>query len=111
MKKTCTLLGLSFIAAASLIAQDGQQQQQGDRPGGHRPPPPPVMLALDANGDHVIDANEIANATVALKTLDKNGDGQLSEDETRPPRPEGGAGQGQQGGNQNQSRPGGPGRR
>ena len=31
----------------------------GMRP--HRPPPP-FMKALDANGDHVIDADEIANA-------------------------------------------------
>ncbi len=53
---------------------------------GHRPPPP-VMQALDANHDGVIDAYEIANAPAALKTLDKNGDGKLTQDELRPPRP------------------------
>jgi hypothetical protein len=113
MKITCTLLALSFIAVPSLFAQGGQQQPQHDRPRGHRPPPLPVMLALDVNGDRVIDANEIANASAALKQLDKNGDGQLTDDETCPPRPEGGLGQGQQGngGNQNQPRPGGSGRR
>jgi hypothetical protein len=35
----------------------------------------------------VIDADEIANAPAALKALDKNGDGKLTQDELRPPRP------------------------
>ena len=42
---------------------------------------------LDANHDGVIDADEIANASAALKTLDKNGDGQLTTDEYLPPLP------------------------
>ncbi len=33
----------------------------------------------------MIDADEIANAPAALKALDKNGDGQLTADELRPP--------------------------
>lgn len=45
---------------------------------------PPVMAALDADHDRVISAEEIANASAALATLDKNGDGQLTEDEIRP---------------------------
>jgi len=45
------------------------------------------MLALDVNQDGVIDADEIANAPAALKTLDKNGDGKLTQDELRPTRP------------------------
>jgi len=48
------------------------------------------MEALDANHDGVIDAAEIANASAALKSLDKNGDGKLTQDELRPPRPQGG---------------------
>ena len=51
------------------------------------PPPPPIPAALDVNQDGVIDAEEIANASAQLLTLDKNSDGQLSMDETRPPRP------------------------
>jgi len=38
----------------------------------------------------VIDADEIANASAALKSLDKNGDGVLTPDEfvgQRPPSP------------------------
>ncbi len=60
---------------------------------GTPPPPPPVpaiITALDANQDGLIDAAELANAQVALKTLDKNGDGQLTPDEYHPmrqPRP------------------------
>jgi hypothetical protein len=62
-----------------------------------RPPTPLIVKALDANGDGVIDASEIANAPAALKALDKNGDGQLTREEhlgPRPPRPDGQAGQG-----------------
>jgi len=64
----------------------------GPGPGrrGHRPPPLPIILALDANHDGIISAEEIANAPAALKTLDKNGDGQLTMDELLPPRPPGG---------------------
>src|SRR5262245_20368412 len=49
--------------------------------------PPLVVAALDANHDGVIDAAEIANASQALKSLDKNGDGSLSREELRRPRP------------------------
>lgn len=52
-----------------------------------RPPSSPLVEALDVNHDGIIDANEIANAPAELKTLDKNGDGKLTRDEIRPPRP------------------------
>jgi EF hand len=64
---------------------------------------PPVFAALDTNHDGVIDADEIANAPAALKTLDKNGTGQLTIEELLGPRPRGmGMGRGPGG-------PGGPG--
>lgn len=77
----------------------------------------PLMAALDANHDGVIDGKEIANASAALKSLDKNGDGKLTTDELRPQRPQGGpggdagarGGQGGPRGPQGQGRPGGPG--
>jgi len=78
--------GWMFNAVA---ADDGGQQGPGG-PGGERGmhrPPPPIVKVLDANGDGVIDAGEIANAAAALKALDKNGDGKLTRDEFMPPRP------------------------
>jgi EF hand len=107
MKITKSLLAAA-LAAVSLtaIAQDGGRPPgpEGSRPEGGRPPrmPNPVIEALDANHDGVIDATEIDNAAVALRKLDKNGDGQLTQDELRPARPEGGRGPGGPGG------PGGP---
>jgi hypothetical protein len=44
----------------------------------------PVTLALDADHDGTLSAEEIKNAPVALRKLDKNGDGKLTEDEVRP---------------------------
>jgi hypothetical protein len=63
----------------------------GERPVRHVPP---VVAALDASGDGVIDATELANAGVALLKLDRNSDGQVQFDEIRPGRPQGPAGPG-----------------
>ena len=49
--------------------------------------PPLVVATLDANHDGIIDAGEIANASQALKSLDKNADGRLSREELRRSRP------------------------
>src|SRR5438552_13254774 len=85
------------ISAWTVTAQDagGPPLAGGPPPGeggpgqGRRPPPSPIITALDANGDGIIDADEIANAPAALRKLDKNGDGKLTPDEFRPPRPGG----------------------
>jgi len=47
----------------------------------------PLMQALDANGDGELSADEIANASGALKKIDKNSDGKLGRDELRPQFP------------------------
>lgn len=52
-------------------------------------PIPPIFATLDTNQDGVIDATELANASAALKKLDRNRDGRLTPDEYRPPRPDG----------------------
>lgn len=73
----------------------------------------PLVMALDANGDGIIDSSEIANAPAALLKLDKNHDGRLTRDEYAPPRPGGqgpggGSGSGQEGQGRT-TRPGGGG--
>ena len=91
-------------------AKPANQPFPGQPPGGPQGgngqpqrPPPPLVVALDADGDGVISADEIANAATALLTLDKNGDGQLGPAEYmgHPPHPP-------QGGN-GPKPPGGPG--
>jgi hypothetical protein len=100
------LFFLSLLCAASFAALKGFAQGPdrppsapppnlrgpgSGQPGGphHHPPPPPLLVALDSDHDGVISAEEIANAPQALRSLDKNGDGKLSEAEVRPPRPPG----------------------
>ena len=97
-KVTLSVLGLGASALMLMAQSNGNhprppRDEEAGGPGGpgHRPPPP-VIVVLDANHDGVIDATEIANASKALLTLDKNGDGQLTREELRPPRPEGDAG-------------------
>jgi len=82
------LVTLVTLATASVVtAQEPPPPMDGPGPNGHRPPPPPIIGALDANHDGVIDANEIANASKALQTLDRDGDGQLTPDEVHPHPP------------------------
>jgi hypothetical protein len=90
MKTMLALAGLLALGATAPIvnAQDNHDGPPDGGPAGHhRHPPLPLITALDANHDHAIDSNEIANASAALKTLDKNGDGQLTADEYLPPLP------------------------
>jgi len=68
----------------------GPGPERGPGGDGQRRPPPPIIGALDANHDGVIDEQEIANASTALSTLDKNGDGKLTMEELRPAPPQGG---------------------
>lgn len=88
------LVGLITVGVSTLQAQPpgrGGPEGRGGRggPDGHGPPPSPVMEALDINGDHVIDAEEIKMASQSLAKLDKNGDGELGEEEMHGPPPRG----------------------
>ena len=98
-------LSLALVPALIIFAQDAPRPGGPGGPGtpggpggpgegpGRRPPVMlPIIAALDANHDGVIDAKEIDNAPAALRTLDKNNDGQLSMDELRPARGPGGPG-------------------
>ena len=77
--------GLSVLQAQSVTAP----ASAGPRAATQRAKasPPLVVATLDANHDGVIDAGEIANASQALKSLDKNADGRLSREELRRGRP------------------------
>ena len=100
-----TILSASLALVLSTVLSQGAalaQQDGGDK----RPPRPPVDVVLDANDDGVIDQGEIANATVALKKLDLNHDGKLTQDELRPKRSDGGPGRGTEA--SPQGKPGGP---
>ena len=85
--------------------RDGEQGEPG------RPPMPnPLVAALDTNGDREISAEELQAATASLLTLDKNSDGKLTDDEMRPPRPDGGGREGapREGGGRDGGREGAP---
>ena len=92
--KTKSFLVVLIAASLATVLSARPSLAQADAGGDTRPPRPPVDVVLDANGDGIIDAAEIANAPVALKKLDKNGDGKLTRDELRPERPDGSARQG-----------------
>ena len=98
--RTKAILGLLALGVSGwmLTAQDSGRtppNEQGSPPNGgppggprhHRPRPGPLFVALDTNHDGVIDETEIANASAALRALDKNGDGKLTPDELIPPPP------------------------
>ncbi len=74
---------------------DQAERAERQRPDGRRPgmySPSPLMQALDADKNGELSAQEIANASTALKALDKNTDGKLDRTELRRQRQ--GAGEG-----------------
>jgi len=99
MKTKMKLLLLAALGSLALAANaqdaggpppgDGQNDGPGSGGGWHHPPIPAIVRALDTNHDGIIDSNEIANASAALMTLDKKGDGKLTWDEYMGPRPHG----------------------
>ena len=92
MKRYPWLFGIMIVTGmTTAIAQPGppgglgKGGPGGGLRGGPGPsgalPPMPVIEALDVDRNHVISADELKNATLALLTLDKNRDGQLTENE------------------------------
>lgn len=82
MKTKAIHLTLALLTIASASAQP--PGTNGER----RPPPPPPFALFDTDHDGSISAEEIQNAAASLAKLDKNGDGTITKDEMRPPRPE-----------------------
>ena len=64
------------IAMTALAAQNRPPEFAGPRT--------PVAAALDADRDGAVSAAEIRSSAAALRTLDRNGDGQLTSDEVAP---------------------------
>jgi Ca2+-binding EF-hand superfamily protein len=94
-RAACVVLTLVLVmgsdAARSQEAPKEGAKKRSDRPrpgapGGaaFTPPANPFFEALDANKDGEISAEELNNAVAALKKLDKDGDGKLTREETRP---------------------------
>lgn len=109
---------VAYLFSPNIFAED-EGPPRGDRPGerpsadrpGERPsgrpggggsgfggrrPLNPVLLVLDKDRNGTLSSEEIAGASAALKTLDKNGDGQITREEFRPTQ--GGPGGGAPGG-------------
>lgn len=84
----------SVAVAAAVIAQDAAPAERGPH-GGGKPRMSPIVAVLDVNQDGILDATEIANAANALLALDANGDGQLTAEELRPAPPAGGPREGE----------------
>jgi hypothetical protein len=90
MKTTIATL-IALTAGLSVLEAQSVTAAASDSPNASTPrakaSPPLVVATLDANHDGIIDAGEIANASQALKSLDKNADGSLSREELRRGRP------------------------
>jgi hypothetical protein len=94
MRRLSLVLTCCAAACASLATVVAQP------PEGRGGPPPGrgdhLRDALNANGDHELDADEIKNASAAIAALDANGNGRIDHEEFRPlpppPHPGGEAG-------------------
>jgi hypothetical protein len=97
-KRILTSISIAAFMLAVTISIHAQEARPGGQPEGERGERggerggfqrrDPLLSALDANGDNVIDAKEIAGAADALKKLDKNNDGKITQDELRPAIPQ-----------------------
>ncbi len=88
--KLAGLLALGLATTFAVHAQDNAPRPAREPRGEHRGFPlekPALLKALDADGNEIIDATELANAPAAVAKADLNKDGQITADEMRPPRP------------------------
>lgn len=83
MRITVLLAAFCSVALPALHAQDDSRPARSPRTDRPARTGPAYMAALDANKDSVLDKNEIAGSTKALKKLDKDADGKLTVPELR----------------------------
>jgi hypothetical protein len=76
---------LVLMSALAMAQPDGPPPRGEGRPEGP-PPPHPLLVALDADRDGTLSTDEINGAVEALKKLDENNDGQITQEELRPRR-------------------------
>ena len=88
MNKLVLAAGMCGAVALAAVAA---QERMPDR--GRPMPMSRLALALDANHDGTISADELRAAPAALKALDANGDGRITPDEVRPAFGPGGPGE------------------
>lgn len=82
MKTKAIHLTLALLAGAATAQEPGQKPDR-------RPPPvPPFIAIFDTDHDGVLSADEVSAASEALGKLDRNGDGEITRDEMRPPPPQ-----------------------
>lgn len=87
MKSTLRLIAF-HAATLSLMAQSPEPREPKDGPPPPHPPHP-LMVALDADRNGEISAEEMENASDALAKVDQDGDGKISREElfAKPPLP------------------------
>ena len=87
------ILAVSCIASIATAADEKDDREGGDRRGGDRQQrgggqqsqrSNPLFAAIDTDKDGVLSAAEVKNAPAALKKLDKNKDGKITQEELRP---------------------------
>lgn len=93
--QAAVIIALCALVTSPALAQPPRGQRGAGGPGGQRSGGPPhrghdggaaekaIMRALDTDRDHEISADEISNAAVALRELDVDGDGKLTEADER----------------------------
>ena len=81
MKSKNSALTLTLAIAVMTSWTAAAQGRGGGGGRGQQPPTPAIDSALDADGDQMISADEIADAASILGNLDTDSDGSLSFDE------------------------------
>ena len=79
--KTTTLTWILLLAAGVGASAQGLRAREERRP----PPVPPIFALFDTDHDRTISTEELQAAAAILGTLDRNGDGEITLDELRPP--------------------------